>query len=338
MADSTYQPAVYRKQAGNEFVVASGGTLTIESGGTLDIQSGAVLDIDVDYDLGDSEYLTFGDSEDVKMTFDGTSFVVVSAADDTLIEIGDAGATQKSFDLKIYGNAANGADYFTFDASASALVFGGAARIDMSAANIAAANTDGGLVKAGTSVAPVTEDTANMKFMSFYFDDGATSGDARGMYLRLYLTGAGGGGEAARIFTTVDDVAGATAHGAHISLNFDATGSVTGLGVAGRNTVHVPNAALTGGTYAALQAEIYAEGASSDVAGATAYSFLRVVADGNATGKANVDANAVLIDFSGVTAASGTLIDTDITTHTAYGGIPVNIPGVGVRYIALVSA
>lgn len=37
MADSTYQPLVYRKQGGNEFVVASGGTLNIESGGTLSV-------------------------------------------------------------------------------------------------------------------------------------------------------------------------------------------------------------------------------------------------------------------------------------------------------------
>jgi len=35
MADASYQPKVYRKQGGDEQVVASGGTLTVESGGTL---------------------------------------------------------------------------------------------------------------------------------------------------------------------------------------------------------------------------------------------------------------------------------------------------------------
>lgn len=35
MADASYQPKVYRKQGGEEFIVASGGTLEIESGGTL---------------------------------------------------------------------------------------------------------------------------------------------------------------------------------------------------------------------------------------------------------------------------------------------------------------
>lgn len=33
MPDGTYQPYVYRKQGGNELVIASGGTITIESGG-----------------------------------------------------------------------------------------------------------------------------------------------------------------------------------------------------------------------------------------------------------------------------------------------------------------
>jgi len=35
MVDATYQPAVYRKQGGNELVVASGGVITVESGGSI---------------------------------------------------------------------------------------------------------------------------------------------------------------------------------------------------------------------------------------------------------------------------------------------------------------
>jgi hypothetical protein len=45
-----------------------------------------------------------------------------------------------------------------------------------------------------------------------------------------------------------------------------------------------------------------------------------------------------LFDFSGIAAGNGNIIDTNITTHTAYGGLKVNIPGVGTRWIALVSA
>ena len=40
----TYQPKVYRKQGGDEIVVASGGKLTVESGGELELQAGATLD------------------------------------------------------------------------------------------------------------------------------------------------------------------------------------------------------------------------------------------------------------------------------------------------------
>lgn len=269
--------------------------------GELELNGGAAL--------ADSDALTLGTSDDVSIQWDGTNLVIAAAADDSIIEFGDAAATQKSFDVKIYGNAANGADYFTFDAGASALLVGGDSRIDFTNATVAAANTDGGIIKAGTSAARVTEDTADMKFVAMYFDNGATSGDNRGMYLRLYLTGAGGGGEALRVFTTVENVAAGTAHGAHVSLNFGATGTVTGQGIAGRNTLHIPDASLGGGnvTYAALQAEIYSDGSSSDPNG-NLLSLLRMVNDGHADGKADVDDDAAAIEFIGFTAASGNMI------------------------------
>jgi hypothetical protein len=185
-------------------------------------------------------------------------------------------------------------------------------RFDWSSMNPAAANTDGGIVKCGTSAARVTQDTANMKFLSFYFDNGATSGDNRGMYLRQYLTGAGGGGEAARIFTTCEDVACGTAHGAHISLNFGDTGSVNGLGVAARSTLHVPDdASWAPGTIAAVQAEIYSDGDDSDTDGATEVSFIRIVNDGNANGIADVDDDANLITITGGSIASGNLVQAE---------------------------
>ena len=43
MADTTYQPKVYRKQGGEEFVVADGGKQTVESGGEIDVESGGSL-------------------------------------------------------------------------------------------------------------------------------------------------------------------------------------------------------------------------------------------------------------------------------------------------------
>ncbi len=174
-----------------------------------------------------------------------------------------------------------------------------------------------------------------MKFISLYFDNGAGSGDNRGIYNRLYLTGAGGGGESLRSFTTVEDVAGSTAHGAHISLNFGSSGSITGLGVAMRGTLHVPNASMSGGTYAAVQAEIWADGSSSDISGTTSHALIRGVVGGDSTGAGTV---SNFLSLSAPTPASNAFIDTDEGGGTAYAGLAVNIEGVGIRYIPLLNA
>lgn len=42
MADATYQPLVYRKQGGNELIVASGGVIDVESGGSLKLAGTAI--------------------------------------------------------------------------------------------------------------------------------------------------------------------------------------------------------------------------------------------------------------------------------------------------------
>jgi hypothetical protein len=200
--------------------------------------------------------------------------------------------------------------------------------VDWSNADINAANTGGGLIKAGTSSAPVTEDTANMKFISLYFDNGATSGDNRGMYLRLYLTGTGGGGEAARIFTTANNVTVGTAHGAHISLNFGTTGKLTGLGVAMRATLHIPNQAMAGGgNYAAVQAEIWSDGANSDPAGMTNLAFIRAVNGGNASGVADVDDDANLLFISGGAIGAGNMVQADVDETKFSHKIRCNVHG-----------
>jgi hypothetical protein len=161
----------------------------------------------------------------------------------------------------------------------------------------------------GTAADPATTSTASKKFIEFRTESSATSGDSRLAYLRHYLSGAGGGGEALRAFTTVNNVAGATAHGAHISLNFGTSGSLTGLGVAGRNTLHIPNDGTQSGTLAALQAEVYSDGSLSDPNGATELSFIRIINDGNANGKADVDTDAFVFSLQGFTAGSGKAID-----------------------------
>ena len=160
----------------------------------------------------------------------------------------------------------------------------------------------------GTDARPITKDVANLRFMQAYFDNGATSGDNRGFYLKLSMTGAGGGGEALRAFTDCKDVACSTAHGAHISLGFGTTGSITGLGVAGRNTLSVPNSALSGGTYGALAAEGWAEGSSSDVSGATSWAIIRAGIIGDASGMATIDTAGYLLDLYGFSPGASKLI------------------------------
>lgn len=136
-----------------------------------------------------------------------------------------------------------------------------------------------------------------------------TSGIGRVIYNRLYLYGSAGG-DSLRAFTSVMANVN-TAAGAHISLNFVATAGgseCSGLGVAGRNTLHIPDIAswAPAGTYAALQAEIYSDGAASDPAGMTELSLIRLVNDGDGTGKADVDTDAFLFSIQGFTAAGDT--------------------------------
>lgn len=184
----------------------------------------------------------------------------------------------------------------------------------------------------------VTTATANVKFLRYYFENTAESGDNRGMYLRLFLGGAGGGGEAARIFTTCNDIAAGTAHGAHISLDFASTGSVTGLGVAMRATLHIPDdAGWAPGTVSAIQAEIYSDGANSDTDGATEVSFLRIIASGTQAGIDDLEDDAFAISLQGFTAATGSLIEIGTGMGTVTGTIKIKI-GSDVRFLPFYSS
>lgn len=168
-----------------------------------------------------------------------------------------------------------------------------------------ASNT--GLYGCGSSTTdPYTDATVSPSFLNFYVSNGATSGTARGLYMRLLLP-SGAGGEAVRAFTTVSsNTPGDTVNGAHISLNFGASaGNVTGLATASRNTYHVPNRSLTG-TNAGVMSELYADGASSAIGGNIA--FFRATLGGNATGAAAIEDSAYLFDVNGGTNASGNVV------------------------------
>jgi hypothetical protein len=166
-----------------------------------------------------------------------------------------------------------------------------------------------------TSARALVNDTANHKFVSRYYDNGATSGDATGDYLRLYISGAGGGGDALRSFATVSDVAAATVRGAHISLSMGTSGTVTGLGAAIEATLHIPSTAGQTGTLYALKAAINSDAATSDPAGATTLAYFAAVNQGDATGGADVDDDAALIHIDGHTIGNGNLVE---AVGTAY--------------------
>jgi hypothetical protein len=85
---------------------------------TATVEAGAIV-------LADAETITLGTGSDVTVQWDATNLLIAAAADDSLIEIGDSAATQKSFDLKWYGNGANGADYVLYDASGNIVEFNG---------------------------------------------------------------------------------------------------------------------------------------------------------------------------------------------------------------------
>jgi hypothetical protein len=79
----------------------------------------------VDLPLPDSSIFYFGSSDDVGVQWDGTNLLISAAADNSLIEIGDSASTQKSFDLKWYGDGASGVDYLYADASANKIYSSG---------------------------------------------------------------------------------------------------------------------------------------------------------------------------------------------------------------------
>ncbi len=191
--------------------------------------------------------------------------------------------------------------------------------------------------------APFINNTASTKFISCYLQSGASSGTSVGLYLREYLTVAGGSNACVRIYSDVVNNAQSTAQGIQCTLGFGestTSGSVTGLGVAGRFQIGLANLAYPGtGTIACLQAEIYSFGSSSD-SGGTAIAGLRILNDGNATGMGEVDKDAVAFDFSGW--ASGSTLfwyDHDGTAggDTVGEWVKVKTPN-GIKYLGLYDA
>ena len=190
------------------------------------------------------------------------------------------------------------------------------------------------VIAIGKSALHVTSSVASTKFISIYVDITATSGDNRAIYNRLYFKASNsGGGESLRSYTLIDGAYTITdaAHGAHITLGMGestTTGRINGLGAAVRAQLGLASAALLGGTYTALQAEIYAFGASCQPSGVTELSFIRCVAGGHATGRQEIDDKAYLLVLDGVAEGAGNMVVASATETNYASAARCKINGV----------
>lgn len=189
---------------------------------------------------------------------------------------------------------------------------------------------------AGTSAAPATTATANKNFVELRCESTATTAgsDSRAAYLRLALAGATtGGGETLRAFTNVNAAVG-TAHGAHVSASFGTNGKVTGQAVAQRCTLHVPNRALAaGGTYHALQGEVYCDGNSADISPVTEHAILKLLVDGGNATAQNLVKNALSLRLTAGADGTGNMVYShEHSAGNAAGSIRILVNGVA-RYL-----
>lgn len=213
------------------------------------------------------------------------------------------------------------------------------AKLDFTGIEAAAADTDGAIVKIGTTAAPIASAAANQSMVRLIFDFDHDGG--YGFYTRSYISTAAVGADAARIFGTVNNVAASTARGLHASLSFGTSGTVTGLAAAIEATLHMPSTAGMAGTNYAIKAAINADAATSDPVGATTIAFIGIVAQGTQGGLDDLDTDGVVFDFTGLTAAADT---TKILSSVSLAELPTGTVGLRCKvngslyYLPLVAA
>ena len=150
----------------------------------------------------------------------------------------------------------------------------------------------------GKGTAFYSSDYDNFNFREYRYRATGT-GMMRGEYLALALNAAGQTGDAIRGRTIVEAVGVGTADGGHFGLEFDADGTITGLGVGLRGTFMQPNRAAFA-TIAGGMSELWAEGAATDFGAATMHSIHRFVMDGDPTGYATADNVFEFVNLSAV--------------------------------------
>lgn len=173
---------------------------------------------------------------------------------------------------------------------------------------------DGLILGSGTSAAPKTSSTASKKFMSFYFQNSATSGESYGFYLKLTGSGIAGSITTGRIYAYTN-VAADTVQGAQISVGFGAAGKVSGLAVGCRSQVTFADDATAAptGTIAGGQSELYFNGDNSsttDPSAATVCSIHRFIVDGDTTARAKVPYLFEIVNVSSGTSDATKILNT----------------------------
>jgi hypothetical protein len=162
----------------------------------------------------------------------------------------------------------------------------------------------------GTAASPLAITTADQNVSSAYVTTSATTGDTRLMYDKLTFTSTGSG-ETIRAFSVVTGAlaaTGGTINGAHISMEVDGSGTISGAGNALRATLGGTQTAQTG-TLGVLQLDTNYTGSVTTPATSA---FIRVTDSGSATGKINnlltIDAGpAATIVAAGAATPSGTI-------------------------------
>lgn len=212
-------------------------------------------------------------------------------------------------------------------------------RFDFVTGRVQAQNVDhdGQIAGAGASDNYYELPTTAGNAFSYYLSNNATTGTVRGEYIRLALP-SGAGGEAVRAYTTVSNNTPAdTVNGVHNSLSFGASaGNVTGEANASRNTLAVPARTL-GGTCAAVNAELWADGTTSNMSNGSA---IRCNLGGDATGVALLDDNISLISFDGGTNNTGNVcsaVGNEPTWSSATHKIRVKINGTTMYLVAVLA-
>jgi len=159
------------------------------------------------------------------------------------------------------------------------------------------------LAGAGSSGSKVGNAASAGNFLEFRLSDTATSGMSRGLYMRLYRDAAGTAtGEAIRSYLTVNEAVG-NACSTHMSLDWGASGAITGSAAAATTTLHIYNGATAAGTQWGHNVQIHSDGSSSDISGTTAHAILSIQATGDATG-ADTVLNAMAFSSTGTNSGS----------------------------------